>query len=485
MASFRANVIANYLGRATSLASIYVFVPLYVAVLGIDAYGIIAFYTILLSFASLFDAGISATFSRQAAFLRDRKELLDLFTTFGRVLLISQLAVALVVFIMASPIARHWLNLGDRLDQGIAVASVQLMALTLVPQLMMSFYTGGLMGLQKQVEANLLQASFSLVRSGLVIIPIYFRPDLRVFFLWQAAVALGFAFLSRGYLLSAMGYGLWQRGHFVIDRIKPLLGYSAGMLAMTIIATINTQLDKVIVSSRFEIATFSYYSLAASLAQIPLALSQPIAAALFPRLTTLVAAGDAAQLARIYRQQSAMISALAGLAAMTLAGFTPEVLAVWFPHRVMPDQVATVTRILALGGWFLALQLGPYYLSLAHGENRVLVILATLSLAVSVPLTFLLISRYGLIGAAIPWLVLGASNFVLLSSASHRRFYPGQTWGWLWGSIIRPTALAALLLGLARAAANGLAFGPVATLAMAGVAGALALAVTYTSLRRV
>ncbi|HMT13195.1 MAG TPA: hypothetical protein PKE19_00455, partial [Aestuariivirga sp.] len=192
MASFRANVIANYLGRATSLASIYVFVPLYVAVLGIDAYGIIAFYTILLSFASLFDAGISATFSRQAAFLRDRKELLDLFTTFGRVLLISQLAVALVVFIMASPIVRHWLNLGDRLDQGIAVASVQLMALTLVPQLMMSFYTGGLMGLQKQVEANLLQASFSLVRSGLVIIPIYFRPDLRVFFLWQAAVALGF-----------------------------------------------------------------------------------------------------------------------------------------------------------------------------------------------------------------------------------------------------------------------------------------------------
>ncbi len=484
MASFRSNVVANYLGRATSMASVYVFVLFYVSLLGVEAFGIISFYTILLSFASLFDVGISATFSRQAAFQTDRAELLDIFTTFGRVLLISQVVVAGAVMVLALPITRHWLKLGDAVDADMAVTSVRLMTVVLVPQLMMSFYTGGLMGLQRQVQANVIQACFSLSRSGLVILPLLIWPDLRVFFLWQAAVALIFALLSRRFLLSAMGHGMAHSGRFVFEKIKPLMGYSAGMLAMTVIATINTQLDKLVVSSHFAIASFSYYSLASSLAQIPLALSQPVAMALFPRLTTYVAAGDSTRLSADYQRQSAIITLLGGLAAFGIVAFTPELLQVWFPGHAMPDFMVPVTRILALGGLFRSLQLGPYYLSLAHGENRFIAVLAGLALLISVPLTFILIGHYGLFGAAIPWLLVNGINFIALSTSSHRRFHRGRTGQWLWGAVLGPLSLGAAAMALARAAANGLGLGAIASLALAGVAGALALAASYINLTR-
>lgn len=40
---------------------------------------------------------------------------------------------------------------------------------------------GGLLGLEKQVVANVYQISWSAVRNGLIIIPIVFIPSLKLF----------------------------------------------------------------------------------------------------------------------------------------------------------------------------------------------------------------------------------------------------------------------------------------------------------------
>lgn len=55
------NVIANIVGKLWSFISIYLFIPIYIKVLGIESYGIIAFYTVLQTFLTFVDIGLTAT----------------------------------------------------------------------------------------------------------------------------------------------------------------------------------------------------------------------------------------------------------------------------------------------------------------------------------------------------------------------------------------------------------------------------------------
>lgn len=54
------NILSNYGNKLWGILSIYLFVPLYIQLLGVEAYGIISFYTVVLSIISLADLGLSS-----------------------------------------------------------------------------------------------------------------------------------------------------------------------------------------------------------------------------------------------------------------------------------------------------------------------------------------------------------------------------------------------------------------------------------------
>jgi VIT1/CCC1 family predicted Fe2+/Mn2+ transporter len=85
------------------------------------------------------------------------------------------------------------------------------MGVSIALQLFMTLYNGGLMGLQKQVLANKIQMGYSLFRSGLVIIPIYFVRDVYAYFIWQIIGGIVFLLITR--------YHIWQ---FIKSTIVPV-----------------------------------------------------------------------------------------------------------------------------------------------------------------------------------------------------------------------------------------------------------------------
>jgi O-antigen/teichoic acid export membrane protein len=44
----RRNIVANMIGRAWGVLSVYLFIPLYLKFLGIEAFGLVGFYSTLL-----------------------------------------------------------------------------------------------------------------------------------------------------------------------------------------------------------------------------------------------------------------------------------------------------------------------------------------------------------------------------------------------------------------------------------------------------
>lgn len=466
------NVIANYTAKLWGIVAIYLFVPLYINILGLQAYGLIAFYSVALAILFIADAGISATFGREAAHEKDLSKLRDLLASLERILFAVVGFAGMCVFFVADIIAHRWLNTDGTLDADIAVQSIRLMAFALVPQIAMSLYVGGLMGLQMQVRANLMTILFGVIRSGLVILPLYYFSDVRLYFLWQALASWIFLYFVRQSLLKNLSDGeATKRGVFSWLVVRPLLGYAAGMFAMAFIAGINNQIDRLVVSKLLPITDFTFYSLAAMIAQVPAILTIPVAAAIYPKLIASYKEADKRLLEELYEKFSYIISTLGSASAFGLFFFGGDIIKVWLHGQPIPVYMLSVIQVLAIGSLFLSLQLPPYYLSLANGHTKTNVRLGLICMMVTVPAQVFFTRKFGIIGATIPWIMVNIFAFFYLSIVLNGKFSPIQNWNWLKRYVLPPVAICFLFLLAAKNFINSLGLHGIHAIGLAGFFG--------------
>lgn len=435
------NIAANYSAKLWGIASVYLFIPIYIKLLGVPAYGLIAFYAVALAVLFVTESGISATFGREAAREKDVRRLVDLLASMEFVLFAILGAVGTAFFLSAELIATRWLNTGNTVGTGVAVDSIRWMSIALVPQIAMALYVGGLMGLQKQVTANLLTVSFGVARSALVILPIFLFRDVRVFFAWQAIVSWLFVLVMRGNLRLALSAAFWKSGVWSFKLLRPLLGYACGMFAMALIAGINNQIDRLVVSKLLSLEDFSFYSLTAMLAQIPVILTTPIAMAVSPKLTGFAHDGNKAKLLETYEGFSVAIAAIGSAAAFGLFFFGDQIIAIWLHGQQTPQYMVPVLKTLAIGSLFLTLQLAPYYVSMAHGHTRTNVQLGLAALIFTVPAQIYLTHHYGVTGSSITWIVINIFAFFYLGVRLNYRFNSDGVARWFLRCTVPPVAV--------------------------------------------
>ena len=489
--SLRLNVVANFAGKLWSIASVYVFVPVYLHILGIEAFGLIAFNTIALALLFIADAGLSSAFAREAAKGTPNQGLLDVLVSIERVLLAILLLVGLAFAAAAPLIADYWLGNVGSLARAQVIQCLQLMPLALVPQIAMALYFGGLMGLQRQVSANLLSTGFNIARSGCVIVPIWLLPDVRVFFVWQAAVSIIMALIMRAALCKHIIRGAQgdvpgapaPRGRFSLASLRAIRGYALGMLGLSVISALNTQLDKLVVSKLLPLNEFAQYSLVSMLAQIPYILTLPIATALLPRFTHLLEQKRYPELKALYRTSSYYIASIGAIAGLTLFLFANDFIALWLGDRRVDPSTIQAARLLALGGLFLTLQLTPFQLSLAHGHNTTNVRLGVFILCVSIPLQLQLTHHYGVIGAALPWLIINALAFVYLGLVLNRKFSVVSVRHWFFADNLSAIFVAILAVGSARLGAYAIHASALTSCIIAAAVAVATLGITHV-LRR-
>lgn len=463
--SIARNVAANYLGRAYSIASIYLFTPFYIKLLGLAAYGVVSFYGILLAIGTLIDAGLSATLSREAARARDRHELLNLTATIERILLAGTSTFALLACLFAENIARHWLNSSGGLTVDQLTWAVRMMALTIPAQMGISLCVGGMLGLQKQGLGNAIQAAYVTVRGGLVIPALAFHPSLELFLGWQLAASWLMLAIARFAFLRSLGFGGFVWGRASLATLRPTRRFAAGMFALTALAGINTQLDKAIVSKLFSLEQFGIYSLASVLAQLPYTMVAPLTMAMLPRLTQMIHDGRESEASLVYDRFALLIALLAGIGAFGLAFFAPEILSLWLGRPTAPPDAVELVRMFAIGSLFLALAAPSFYLGLAHGHSRTSVVTGAVSAILFVPVMLLAVDRLGLIGAALPWVLVNLASLIALQWNIHRKFHRGGSRASVVALLL--VALTCAVLACARWTSTALELGPLAACLMA------------------
>jgi O-antigen/teichoic acid export membrane protein len=452
MTGTRRNLVANFAGTMWVAALALAFIPIYVRLLGVEAYGLVGFFTSMQAVFTLLDLGFGTTLNRELARLDPGSlhstESRQLIQTLETIYWAAALAIAVLLCLSAPFIADRWIH-RQTLSGETVRGALMLMAIAIGFAFPTSFYSGGLLGLQKHVRLNVALAGFGTLRWGGAAVLLTIRPALIPFFAWQASVS-ALQTLTLGTVFNhAAGIVPWRR-YFAIRRLGRLKSFAMKLAAVTLLGALLTHADKLIVSRLAPLSVFGAYAIAATIAAGLVLIAMPFFTTVFPRLTQLSAAADESELRRVYHRVSQLLAAFLLPATVVAALFSREVLQAWTRQPEIALRAAPFLTVLAIGFGLHGLAHLPYALQLANGWVSLQMQLNIVAIVVLIPSSIVAVYRIGPIGAALAWVTLNLIYVVPGALIMHTRLLRGEQWTWYLVDLALPLCGALLIAVPAR-----------------------------------
>jgi len=420
-------------------------VPFYLKYLGIEAYGLVGFFSTMQALFQILDLGLAPTMNREVA----RHSALGNLSGSGKLLHTLTViywslaaAIALSIFVAAPFIARDWLH-SRNLTSDVVAQAVMLMGLIVACRWPIALYLGTLMGAQRlMVSSTINIAIVTIANGGAICLLAFVSPTIQAFFLWQAAVGLAYALTMRLAAWKIIGKAADIR--FDLDALKHVWVFSAGMTGVALSALAFTQLDKVLLSRIIGLGAFGEYALATVVVNSLALLIMPLFNIVYPHFSALVAKGSTQELIGFYHLGTRFLATTLFPIAMLMAVFGEELVGLWTGNRVTATHVAPLIALLAMGSAANGVMQIPYALQLAYGVTRLPLMINGMILVVMIPTTIFLAVTYGALGGAIAWLISQVMYVLLGIWMTHRRLLIGIGGRWLLHDVGIPLGLTIL-----------------------------------------
>lgn len=452
------NIGANFAGSIWQTLMGLIFIPLYIKFIGIESYGLIGILATLQTVFGLLDVGLGSTLTREIARLSvlpsKEQEMRNLVRSLEVVYWGIAIFVGIIVVSLSPLIANHWIKAGqlspETIDQALLI-----MGFIIALRMPIGFYSGGLMGLQRQVLLNLINVCIStLGAAGTVLILWLVSPTIQSFLLWQIVICIINTFLLAWFFWRRLPLAE-KRAVFQKQLLKGIWRFAAGMSGISILAVILTQLDKIILSKMLSLEMFGYYMLATVVAMSLGRLFTPVFYSIYPRFIQLVSTGDQEELKHFYHKSCQFMAVLILPVATVIALFSHEILLIWTQNQETADKTYLLVSIMICGTALNGLMNLPYALQLAFGWTKLSFFKNLISVVLIVPLIIYMTTHYGATGAAIVWLVLNMSDIFFVIPIMHHRLLPKEKRRWYWQDVCIPLVVAISLTGFGRVFVSG------------------------------
>lgn len=418
------NILANYFGKFWSVISNFLFIPLYINLLGFDSYVVVTFSLVIAGFIIILDSGLSATLLREFARIdRSTAEKKKTFETLETIYIIIVLLILVTTFLSAEYISTMFFT-----DSNFSISQLsffcKLMGIDIAFQMLFRFYLGGFYGFEKQVKANLIQFLWSLFRNGIVLIALYFKPDLTMFFTWQFSVTIVFCVLVRFLLMKELDGKTSSRFRFRIRKseLKRVGRFSAGIFLIGFVGAINTQLDKLVIGKMISVTELANYTIAATIGMGIIGLLRPISLALLPRFTLLYSSGKKEEALNIFSLTNTIVSIIVFSFVANIALFSEELLWVWSNDLVLAKNVSIFLPYAVFSAGMISLDLLPYNIAISNGYTFLNNIIGILSLIITVPGYFVITKMYGAEGTAMVYCFVQTGMTIIYYYFINRKF---------------------------------------------------------------
>ena len=440
--SLRRNLLASALGDGWAALIQLMFVPVYVAVLGVEAYGLIGAVAVFSIFSAVLDAALGPPISREvAAAQADLQRMHGVRSLLRSIeVLLQGAAVAIVAAGVAGAGAiAGWVQV-EHLEASSVAMAMRLFFLHLAVRLLVGPYRAVLVGAQDLMWLNGFAAGIATLRGVAVIPAMLAWPDIQAYFAFQAAVGV-----IEVVLLARRAWRLLPGGappSFSRAALGGIGRFALGAAWMSVLWHALHQSDRALLSAGLSLAEVGQYALAASAAAALALVVGPFAAVGFARFAALAARRERAAITETFHRLAQGTIVLLAPAAFTLGLFAEPLLQAWTGDPTLSRAAAPVLALLAVGGLLKGCMSVPYTLSFASGRAFEIVLAYSAMLAVFVPATYFGTASLGAAAAAYAWIAVTALGLAFAFPLVRSVLSPEDAWRWLASDVALPVAAA-------------------------------------------
>jgi len=412
------NTAVNIAGQVIPLLVGVVTMPYVIRRLGPDRFGLLSIAWIVVGYFALLDFGIGPATTKFVAELLGKGEIERLPAVVWTALA-SQTVFGLaggVLFAATSPVlADRFLKIPLQLR-----TEAHWVFLILAISLPIGFATGTFQGVlwasQRFDLANLVGIPttilYYLIPAGVLTLGFGLR-SIVFFLVLSRMLALG------GYLLFSMRLHPILRSGLTYERslVRPLFGFGGWVTVSGAISPILSYLDRLLLGALISIAAVGFYTPPYLIASKVGILPGSLTAALFPAFSTYAGRGDSEWIRNTLVRSMRYLLILVGLMALVLVFFARPILTLWVGAKYAAEGCAAL-QILAVGAVVNSLALVPFSLLQGIGRPDLNAKFHLLEVPFHIGLTWFMVTRWGLPGAALAWSARVSLDFLLLIIAA-------------------------------------------------------------------
>jgi O-antigen/teichoic acid export membrane protein len=366
--SVGANLAASALGNAWIAFVQVAFVPMYIDLLGVEAYGLIGVYAFLQMSLWILDMGFTPALNRAVAQASAGAGGVDGVRTLLRSMewaFAGAGSILVVAAIAGAPwLAANWLRL-DALPHASAEFALGLTGVLLAARLFIGLYRGAIAGAQRLVWLSAAGSAFATLRGAGVVAVLWLVPTIEAFFAFQLAVTVIEAGVMAGRAWRLLPSS--TPASFSMAALRTIRRFSGGVTLIAFLLLALTQSDKLLLSTLLPLADFGHYALAGSVAGLLGLLAAPVSSVAFPRLTELAARGELASFDDAFHRFAQLVSIAVAPAAMVLGLFAADALQLWTGDVALGHAASPLLTLLSAGALLFALTAMPYLLPMVRG----------------------------------------------------------------------------------------------------------------------
>lgn len=452
------NVLWNLAGQGAPIAAAFFAIPALTRGLGTDRFGILTLAWVFLGYFSLFDLGLGRALTQAVSERLGRGETEDVasiawtsLAAMGLLGLVATLGSALA----APLIVTHALKVPPELRRETERAFYVLAAS--IPVVILTSGFRGLLEARHRFDlSNAIRMPLSLLMllSPLAVLP--FDHDLFVIVGLLLLVRIVGLFVH-AYFAARVVPGLFKRPVLRLDAMRPLLATGGWMTVSNIVSPLLASLDRFVIGGVASMSAVAYYTApyeaVTKLWLVPVAISN----ALFPEFAATFSR-DPVRGARLYRRSVTTLLLVLFPITLVIVAFARVGLKLWL-GPVFAQRSTVLLQVLAAGVLINSLASVPFTLAQGVGRPDLTAKLHLAELAPFVGLLWILVERFGIVGAAIAWTARCTVDSVVLFIVGRRMLPKGHAS--LVPIAMACAAAAGLLVVAALAATPWLQFGVV------------------------
>ena len=458
MACLKINTIANFIGQIWGALINFALVPLYIKFLGIESYGLIGFFVSLQALVSVMDLGLSTSANREVARHSGESDgkLAEVLSTLQYVYFAFAAVIIAGFYAASGMLSTSWIT-AESLSHDIVRKAVIIFGITVGLRWPVALYTGILRGVEKQVKLNAISiAVASLKGVGSAILVVFVSNSILLLLEWHLVCGFIEVAVSGTVAWKSLPATFRKNRGFSYTALRSILGFSTTVAAISILAVIIKQLDKVVISKLLPLADVGYYNTAfQAYTGIQLFIT-PVSTAVFPRLSSIIKSGSHEDLTEVYHKASKTISFAASPVAAIIIFNSRDILLFWTKSTIVAEKASLTLSILACAAIFNSVMQASYILQLASGLQRIPLINNIIAFALFTPLTYFFVMRLGIIGGAVSWAVYNLLYFSITPYFTHRHVLNDQLVGWYMKDTIPFIVLSLGIFGGIHLVAEGL-----------------------------